>query len=425
MHKVLESVLKTTSVSDLRHDYHLDYIISEKKRNSKWINEKKIAVIAHVNYSALINYCFKYISNIPNYIDIYITTKGTENIQVISKKIEKLGRNNIKIVVPQDRGREISALLVACKDYLLNYDYLCFVHDKKKNKGEAYITVGQSFCDLLWENTLKSQFYIENVIDTLEKEENLGLLSPPAPYLSDFFTIGFYPWCDSFMQTKLLKERLKLNCILDEKKQPFILGTTFWCKVDALRPLFEAGLTYDDFANEPMPEDDTISHGIERIFPYVAQSQGYYSGIMMTEEYASLYKSNYKFMLKKIAQNIVVNSLNADSCSFTQSIQSDNRLEKFVQNNEEIYIYGAGQIGQRCLKRIKAQFPNKECMFIISKNKCTESIAGCKVFEINELNDISKLSIIVAMKFDYLLNVMPILKRKNARNIIIFKENYI
>ena len=64
-------------------------------------------------------------------------------------------------------------------------------------------------------------------------------------------------------------------------------------------------------------------------------------------------------------------------------------------------------------------------MFIISKNKCTESIAGCKVFEINELNDISKLSIIVAMKFDYLLNVMPILKRKNARNIIIFKENYI
>ncbi len=166
------------------------YTIHEHRCEKKWKN-KKIALVAHVNYTDLIDVCFSYIERVPDYIDIYITTKGETNIKLIGLKRRELNRRNVKIVVPEDRGREISGLLVACRKILEQYEYIGFVHDKRKNKGEPYQTVGQSFCDLLWENTLKSTNYIENVIELLESESSLGLLAPPIPYTSYFFMVGF------------------------------------------------------------------------------------------------------------------------------------------------------------------------------------------------------------------------------------------
>lgn len=58
-----------------------------------------------------------------------------------------------------------------------------------------------------------------------------------------------------------------------------------------------------------MPLDNTINHAIERILPYVAQSQGFYSGLMMTEEYASLYTCNYQYMLDAIVNKIIYNDI--------------------------------------------------------------------------------------------------------------------
>ena len=131
------------------------YVIQDHKCSQTWEN-KKIALVAHVNYTDLIDICFSYIERVPDYIDIYITTKGETNINRIGLKLRQLNRKNVEIIVPRDRGREISGLLVACREKLEQYEYIGFVHDKKKNKGEPYQTVGQSFFELLWENTLRT-----------------------------------------------------------------------------------------------------------------------------------------------------------------------------------------------------------------------------------------------------------------------------
>ena len=139
------------------------YIIKHDKNNLKV--KKKVALIAHINYPDLIELCFNYIELVPNYIDIYITTKGCDNINAIQKVIKRIDTPNIKIVVPEDRGREISGLLIACKRYLSQYEYIGFVHDKKKNKGEPFQSVGRAFFDLLWENSVKNGLYINNVLN--------------------------------------------------------------------------------------------------------------------------------------------------------------------------------------------------------------------------------------------------------------------
>ena len=46
-----------------------------------------------------------------------------------------------------------------------------------------------------------------------------------------------------------------------------------------------------------MPGDGTISHALERIYGYVAASRGYYSEIVMTEEYGRSEMFNFNYML--------------------------------------------------------------------------------------------------------------------------------
>lgn len=55
----------------------------------------------------------------------------------------------------------------------------------------------------------------------------------------------------------------------------FPVGTMFWCRPMASRPLFELGLSWDDYPPEPLPIDGTILHAIERLLPFIAQHEGY------------------------------------------------------------------------------------------------------------------------------------------------------
>lgn len=415
---IWDELIRRCEVGKLRTALHLDYIFRTVGERHVW-DRRKIAVIAHINYTDLISRCFRYIARIPAYIDIYITTKGDKNIGLIQKKIAELPEHHITIVVPEDRGREISGLLVACKDILMKYEYLCFVHDKRSNKGEGYQTVGQSFCDILWENSIKNQIYIENVIKAFEEEPRLGLLAPPAPYVSKLFMVGFLGWCDSYNQTEKLSERLHLQCRLNRSEPPFVLGTTFWCRTKALRPLFEAGLTYEDFEPEPMPTDNTISHAIERILPYAAQSEGYYSGIMMTAEYASLYACNYRYMMDTIVDKVVLDDRFSGQPILYSDIEDRGlRIKPFIDRFSRIYIYGAGMYGRQCLDTIKEYDFQKIGAFLVSDGRKTErGIEGVPIMELGQICPREDEGIIVALNYLDMLNVFSELRKRNFQNI--------
>ena len=55
----------------------------------------------------------------------------------------------------------------------------------------------------------------------------------------------------------------------------FPMGNMFWAKTKAIYQIFNIDLK-EDFPEEPAPNDDTIMHGIERIWVYLAKYNGYY-----------------------------------------------------------------------------------------------------------------------------------------------------
>ena len=55
----------------------------------------------------------------------------------------------------------------------------------------------------------------------------------------------------------------------------FPIGTMFWARKNALSPLFDLKLDWDSYPKEPLPYDGTVLHSIERLIPFINESQGF------------------------------------------------------------------------------------------------------------------------------------------------------
>ena len=51
---------------------------------------------------------------------------------------------------------------------------------------------------------------------------------------------------------------------------------------------------YDDFDPEPLAVDGTLSHSIERIYPYAAFDSGYLTASVIPEKYVNRYVESYR-----------------------------------------------------------------------------------------------------------------------------------
>ena len=89
----------------------------------------------------------------PDETDIYITTNTEQKKRSIEKKFSEGTWNKVEVRVIENRGRDVSSVLVGVKDVIMDYDIACFVHDKKAAQsnpgsiGEALRTnVFRTFC---------------------------------------------------------------------------------------------------------------------------------------------------------------------------------------------------------------------------------------------------------------------------------------
>jgi len=144
-------------------------------------------------------------------------------------------------------------------------------------------------------NVLESKEYVENLLNIFEQNKFVGMLCPIQPINA----IG-YELCGNLDNVENLFKKLNLKIPFDTNPTvPF--GAMFWIRGDAIMPLFRHKWDYKDFPQEPILPEGTISHAIERIFPYIVQEAGYISTWVMTEEFAQNQIENlyYKHLLTK------------------------------------------------------------------------------------------------------------------------------
>ena len=300
---IYKYLLRTADPSQIADNLNLVKIIP-KNQEITYSTDKKILLIVHLYYEDIWEYAFNYLKNVPEYIDILITTDQDFKKEFFEKNIAKNLGNTVQVIKIEPRGRDMAALLVGAREIVKNYDYFCFMHDKK-SQGKEYITVGATFRDILWENNLASPNYINGIIKEFDNNPSLGLIVPPRVYHGTYFYsyVNNY-WTLCYDEVLNLLDKMKINSKITRNSPPLSIGNCFWAKYDALEPLFDLYWDYEDFPGEPMPGNGTVSHALERIYGYVAASKGYYTKFIMTDEYAKSELFNYSYMFENIINNV-------------------------------------------------------------------------------------------------------------------------
>lgn len=294
---IWDAILPSYNIDDIRKAMHLDYVLPSQAINPQTHDRPRSAFIYHVYFMDLLEDTCHYIASLPEETDLYITSTE-DKIPQIREYMQQHGISHQATFIPViNRGRDVSALLVAACPVVLSgkYDVIGFAHDKKSSQNQEnghHGTESQGFAYKLMENTLGSEAYVKNILTLFAENPRLGQVTPPPPYHALYFAHTIpHDWGANYEITKeLLEDRLGIHVPLSPTKPTAsAMGSCYWFRVEALKPLFEYGWKYEDFLPEgQMGEDGTISHAIERANGYICQSRGYYPAWVLSDQYARI-----------------------------------------------------------------------------------------------------------------------------------------
>lgn len=288
---IWDNILRTSNMWDIKQRLQLNYILP-RTVEMPLARQPKVALFMHLYYLDGLAEAYHYAGSLPEYADLYITTNTQEKAEQIAHYMEPLGRKT-KVVVVENRGREYAGFFIGLREYVKDYEYIGIAHGKKSRYEKPYI-VGDSFAFHCFENTLTSRAFVNNVIATFEENPRLGLLVPPTPSHAMYYTTIGREWRGNYPAMVELLKDWQIKAPTDPTKPPVApLGGFFWFRTSALRKLFDREFTYEMFPEEPCTAvDGTIMHVLERIYPFVAQDAGYYSGWVMSDRYAAMQCTN-------------------------------------------------------------------------------------------------------------------------------------
>jgi len=305
-----EQVSLTTKIEEKNSDYFhrtkfLDErLISSSEGECLIENDLKIGVHLHlynVDYSSLY---VKHLMDAPYRLNLFISVINEKNKKIAecyfnSKTIPKAEQIIIKVF--QNRGRDVAPWLVGFKEELKQCDVVCHIHTKKS----VHFAWGNSWNDYLTDNLI-SPIAFKEIINRFNRQKDLGVVFPPIYkgiykfwIKNSFSHMGIKNLLDV---CKDVLQKMKINKVLDRSSIYFSVGNMFWYRREALVPLLNLDLVYEDFPPEPIPVDGTIAHAIERLHTIVAEHQGYKTISYLKQEY----------LVNEFHNNVLVNPFDVD-----------------------------------------------------------------------------------------------------------------
>jgi hypothetical protein len=196
--------------------------------------------------------------------DLWFTTDDPAKGMALRTAAAAYDCGNVTVRIVPNRGRDMGPFLTAILEEIESrYDVVGHIHGKRSPQT----LVGEEWREFLWQNLLgRSYPMMDIILDCFAADEALGIVFPDDPHLPD--------WDSNLGIATQLAARIGIKRPLP----PFFsfpVGTMFWARPQALKPLFELNLDWLDYPEEPLPNDGTILHAIERLLPFVIQHAGY------------------------------------------------------------------------------------------------------------------------------------------------------
>ncbi len=217
----------------------------------------RIAVHLHFYYEDMADGCIAYLNNIPAEFDLFVSVpegRDIEACRVLFRKGIPLLRQLTVENVP-NRGRDIAPFIVQFGNRLSQYDVIGHFHTKKSPHCQSLNDWFRNLMDVL----CGSRSGVAQILKLLAGD---GKVVYPAGRRLSREHAG---WSDNLEIARDLLQRFGHFDIADFPCVEFPQGSMFWGRTDALRQFLRLDLTFSDFPIEPIEEDGTLAHALERL----------------------------------------------------------------------------------------------------------------------------------------------------------------
>lgn len=245
-----------------------DVTVITNKKISNYDFKEKIAVQIHLFYVDLIDEIIEQLKFIPFKFDIYITTDTKAKVKIIEEKFyDAFDKKRVIVNKCTNRGRDVAPFLIQMNNVIKKYDYVAHIHTKKSCTGDY----GDSWRQYLYKNLFGTENNVRGIFELFKKDPKIGLIFPETFIgISEMMSYGG----NKEAMTKLSR-KMRIDVDFNDENLTFPSGTMFWARTDAIKPLFDLKLSYNDFAKEEGQIDGTLAHAIERIFCFLVKAKGY------------------------------------------------------------------------------------------------------------------------------------------------------
>jgi len=233
-----------------------------------------IGIHAHLFYSDLTLEFAEYLGNMPYPYDLYVSVANQEGHSICKLAFENLPNlRKLEIRIVENIGRDIAPMLCTFGKDLMRYEFISHIQGKKSvyNSGAT-----DGWREYMMDGVLGSSLQIRRIFSVLTSPKKFGVVYPQAfhrvPYMAN-----------TWLANKGLAQQFAVRVGIDKLPQyyfDFPVGSIFWARTAALRPLFDANLKNTDFPPEQGQKDGTLAHVIERMLGVVPNSTGFSLGVL-------------------------------------------------------------------------------------------------------------------------------------------------
>tara|TARA_R110000737_G_scaffold332699_1_gene349770 strand:- start:15337 stop:18441 length:3105 start_codon:yes stop_codon:yes gene_type:complete len=247
---------------NLDTETHTVLLANDLKNDNAEVNFK-FAVHLHLFYVDLAKEFSEYFSYLPVGFDLFITYVDDTKAEYIAKTFNRCGANNVELELVANIGRDVAPFFDTIKEKCSSGNYEVIGHFHSKKSYEISEEMGDSWRSFLMNTLIGSREHVYQVLSQFNKHDT-GLIFADDRH------------CVDEGENKQYIEQLCTDMEITPPAHTslFPLGTMFWARKKALKPLFE--LDFKKYIQpEPLPNDGSYMHSIERILPVVVASNSY------------------------------------------------------------------------------------------------------------------------------------------------------
>ncbi len=228
----------------------------------------KVAVCLHIYYGDYIERFAEALEHFPVSIDVLITLTDPDLLARAKDTFTKNSKvNRVIIKCVPNRGRNFGPLLVEYAADISNYDLFCHLHSKKSLYSGREQT---QWADYLTEFLIREPAVTTRALNAFASHEDIGIYYPTTFWMMP-------SWVNHVTMNKHHMKQWTDSWGIEQKDgfMSYPAGGMFWARPKALESLLTANHEYSGFPAEPLPNDGSSLHGLERAIAVLVEHNNY------------------------------------------------------------------------------------------------------------------------------------------------------